>query len=157
MGRFCPNCGSEVDFSWKVCQKCGTSLELEATPQPTPQPYAPPAAPPYGAPPQYPPGYQQYPPGYQYGAPGAYGAKGSRPKGTISLILALLGFLCCCCCSTIGGIVMGVIAMVFGMMGLKEDQDKGFAKTGLILGIIDIIVAIAFFVLYLVFFGSIAL
>ncbi len=146
MPRFCPNCGSEVDASWRVCQKCGTTLELEAPPQPIPQPYTAPAAPPYGAPSQY--------PAYPQTAPGMYGVKGTRARGTASLVLALVGAVCCWCCSTIAGIILGVIAMVLGAMGLKQDQDKGLAKAGLILGIMDLIAGIIFFVVLLVLLNS---
>ncbi len=126
MPRFCPNCGNEVDPSWRVCQKCGNTLELEAPSQPAPQPYIAPGAPPYGAPQQSPMGAQQYPT-YQ-----KYPSAKPNQRGTTALICGVIGIFCCSIC-------LGPLAIYFGNKGLKEDQNKSMAQIGLVLGIIDIV------------------
>ncbi len=148
MPRFCPNCGSEVDSAWKVCPKCGNNLEFHVPPQPTPQPYIAPGAPPYGAPPQ---GYQQYPPYSQ----GSFGPSGSNAKGTVSLILAILGFACCFFLSTIGCIVLGIIAIVLGKKGRKIENGKSLATAGFVIGILDIVFGILFFFLAIALLNAI--
>ncbi len=31
----CPECGKEVELSWRLCQNCGTTLDLEMPTPPT--------------------------------------------------------------------------------------------------------------------------
>ncbi len=141
MPRFCPNCGSEVETSWKVCQKCGNTLDFEVPSQPTPQPYVAPGAPPYGAQPQYPQGYQQYPT-YQK-AP----KSNANQKGTYSLIFGVIGLLCC-------AIIFGPLAIIYGSKGLKEDQNKTMSQIGIVLGIIDFVCFIISIVMMMTILSS---
>ncbi|MES0489060.1 MAG: hypothetical protein ABUK01_03650 [Leptospirales bacterium] len=45
------------------------------------------------------------------------------------------------------GVILGVIAIVLGVLGKKEEGGAGKAKAGMILGIVAVIVNIAFYVL----------
>lgn len=114
---------------------------------------------PYGQQPPYPP-QQPYPP-YPYGAyppppqgsyggyPGGYPMQ-TAPKnglGIASLIVAIIGLL-----SVFGGILLGVVAVILGVLGRGrakrgEATNGGVAVAGIVLGVLGIIVSIAAIVL----------
>ena len=103
-------------------------------------------------PPAYPPAYAQ--PAYgqpAYGQP-AYGAPlvpgypvGPRNgMGTAALVLGIIGLVLCW---NIFGIILGILAVIFGGVGLGrakrgEANNRGAAMAGLVLGIIAIVLMI---------------
>lgn len=113
-----------------------------ATPPPpaAPTPPAPPA-PPGGATP--PPAYTP-PPAAPYSPPPAGGPKStSNGMAIAALVLGILSFVCL-------GPIAGVLAIVFGILGMKKANEvgtgKGMAIAGMVLGIIGTIVTILVFV-----------
>jgi hypothetical protein len=102
---------------------------------------------PYGG--QY--GAGQQPPGQFPGGPG-YGPPpptGNNTKAVIALVVGILGFVLAICCSLLG-LVAGVVAVVLGRMAKNEiaatggaQGGAGMAKAGFILGIVDIVIAVA--------------
>lgn len=107
----------------------------------------------YGAPP--PPGA---PPGYggqpSYGGGGGYPQKQSNGMGIAALVLGILAILTCW--FIVGGF-FGLLALIFGIIGRGkakrgEASNGGMALTGIILGVISMLVAIVF----LVFVGMFA-
>ena len=131
MSPYCTYCGNEVEESWNVCPKCGTNLKETEIPQAQPQLQPGPYHPLYQSSQQQRQQYQSAPTpskGYNY--------------GTIALICGIIGipagFL-------YFGPVLGVIAIVMGVMGIARDDNASIAAIGLIFGIID-------FVLFFVFF-----
>ncbi|WP_327326376.1 DUF4190 domain-containing protein [Streptomyces sp. NBC_01210] len=104
-------------------------------PQPTPG-----VGDPYG-------GYPGYP-GYQ-----AYGQNGwqSAPANGMGITAMVLGILSVClfCLYGVVGIVLGVLALIFGIIGRKRAQrgeatNAGMALSGIILGIIGIVIGLVF-------------
>jgi len=105
---------------------------------------------------------QQYPPGQgqQYGEP-AYGGSGPNPPGwgdpaqptkprngmgVAALVFGILALLTCWWLPVVGGI-LGIVAIILGVIGRgrakrMEATNKGMATTGLVLGILTLIVNI---------------
>ncbi|MGW1885285.1 DUF4190 domain-containing protein [Streptomyces sp. NPDC001970] len=133
----------------------------------TPGPYGYPAAPGYGYPGApgtaqtgapgygYPvaPGAQAGAPGYGYpGYPGYSGswAMGTQPQngmGTAAMVLGILA-VCLFCMYGIPSLILGVLALIFGILGRKryqrgEANNKGQALAGIILGSIGIALGLA--------------
>jgi hypothetical protein len=113
--------------------------EPEQPPPPAPQ-APPPSAPPpqYGA---YPGGYPPPPPGYPGYAPPPSGPRNGL--GLAALIVAIVALL-----SAVGGVVLGVVAVVLGFLGWNrakrgEANNGGIAVAGIVLGVLSIIEAIA--------------
>jgi hypothetical protein len=107
-------------------------------PYPPQQPYQ------YGA---YPGSYPPPPPGYGYPAQTA-------PKnglGVASLIVAIIGLL-----TVFGGIVLGVVAVILGVLGRGrakrgEATNGGVAMAGIVLGVLGVVVGIVAIALTVVF------
>jgi len=56
--------------------------------------------------------------------------------GTAALVCGIVGFF-------FAGIILGVLAIIFGGVSLnRQEKNKGLGVTGLVLGIIDVIIAI---------------
>lgn len=112
-------------------------------PYPPQQPYQPYQ---YGA---YPGSYPPPPQGPYGGYPGGYPMQ-TAPKnglGIASLIVAIIGLL-----SVFGGILLGVVAVILGVLGRGrakrgEATNGGVAVAGIVLGVLGIIVSIAAIVL----------
>lgn len=130
----------------------GMAPEQSAPPQ---QPWGqqPPPPPGYGQPP--PPGYGQQP---GYGAPPGYGQYGGYPQqqaprngmGVAALVLGILGLITSFI--LVGG-VLGILAIVFGIIGLRrvgrrEATSKVMPVFGLVLGSGALLLAIMFGVVY---------
>ncbi|MFJ9031235.1 DUF4190 domain-containing protein [Streptomyces sp. NPDC102274] len=103
------------------------------------------SAPGYGYP-GYPAAPQPYP-----GMPG-YGQPGWQPPangmGVAAMVLGILS-VCLFCLYGIGGIVLGVLALIFGIVGRKrvqrgEANNEGQARAGVILGSIGIALGVIF-------------
>jgi hypothetical protein len=100
-------------------------------------------------------GYGQNPAGYGqgsgYGA--GYDAPPTRPRngfGIAALILGLFALLASW--TVIGGIVFGVLALIFGLLGQArakrgESTNGGMSVAGVVLGIIGMLIAIGLLVL----------
>ncbi|MGW2182944.1 DUF4190 domain-containing protein [Streptomyces sp. NPDC001732] len=105
---------------------------------------APPVTGPYGypsAPPQY--GYPAYPgyPQAPWGAPPANG------MGTAAMVLGILA-VCMFCVYGIPSLVLGVLALIFGILGRKRVQrgeatNSGQALAGIIMGSVGIALGVA--------------
>jgi Domain of unknown function (DUF4190) len=114
--------------------------------QPPPGPYPQPGWPPQPPPGPYaPPGTGWQPP-YPHGSPGPYGPGAGWPqaprRGTNSLAIAALG---CAIGQVIAGPFAGIAAIVLGVMSLRQietsgEDGRGMAMTGLVLGIIGLII-----------------
>ncbi|MBB4684484.1 DUF4190 domain-containing protein [Amycolatopsis jiangsuensis] len=105
--------------------------------------------------PQYPGGssgsFVAPPPGAGYGQPTAAPRNGF---GITALVLGILALVFCW--TVIGGIVLGVIALVLGILGVKranrrEATNKGVAVSGIVTGSIGLVIG----ALFAIVFGSI--
>jgi hypothetical protein len=134
----------------------------ETPPPPPPDPSAapPPPPPPPGAPP--PPSYESYQGNYpappQQSPYGGYAPPPSAPQngmGIASLVTAIIALL-----SVVGGVVLGVVAVILGFIGwgrAKRGQatNGGVAVAGIVLGILSIIEAIVVIGLFIWGFGEV--
>jgi hypothetical protein len=130
-----------------------------ATPPPPPPPSGPPP-PSYGAPP--PQSYGPYPGGYppppQQSPYGGYAPPPTAPQnglGIASLVTAIIALL-----TVVGGVVLGVVAVILGFMGwgkAKRGQatNGGVAVAGIVLGFLSIIEAVAVIGLFIWGFGEV--
>jgi hypothetical protein len=71
--------------------------------------------------------------------------------GTTALVLAIVGLLFCW--SVFGGIVLGILAVIFGFVGRGrvkrgEANNGGVATAGIILGFLSVIAGVVFIALY---------
>jgi amino acid transporter len=131
--------------------------EPPAQEPPAPPTGPPPGSSPYGTPP---PGYgpppaQGYgaPPGY---APGGYGAPARNGMGTAALVLGILSLLGTL--TVIGGFVLGLLALIFGIIGRKRAQrgeatNGGAALAGAIMGGIALAITILLIAVGATFFA----
>lgn len=125
----------------------------EQSPTPPPSPSTPP--PPY--PQQQPYQYGPYPGGYPPPPPGQYGygyPAQTAPKnglGIASLVVAIIGLL-----SVFGGLVLGIVAVILGVIGRGrakrgEATNGGVAIAGIVLGVLGVIVSIVAIALTVMF------
>lgn len=132
--------------------------------KPEQSPSAPPPPPPhpgqqqqYPYPPQQPYQYGPYPGSYPPPPQGPYGGyypMQSAPKnglGIASLVVAIVGLL-----SVFGGILLGVVAVILGVIGRGrakrgEATNGGVAMAGIVLGVLSIVVSIVAIALTVVF------
>ena len=110
-------------------------------------------------PPQYPPPYPpQYPPQYPYGG---YPPPPTSPKnglGIAALIVAILGLVFCW--TVIGGIVLGVVAIIIGIVGRGrakrgEATNGGLAIAGTVLGALAVIASLVFIPIWMGVFSEV--
>jgi len=128
MANFCSSCGIKVDPSWNACPECGTALGGRGISQPTPQYYTQP----YTQAAQQPSGWK------------------SHKHSALALIFGVIGsFLCII---PIIGIILGTLAIIFGVIGLTSDEDNVMATIGLILGILTVIIGIGIIVFFLYYY-----
>ncbi len=106
-----------------------------------------PAPPPYGTPPAGAPAYGAPAQGPPYGSP--YGAPVGKRNGfgTAALVLGILSLVLCWV--PVVGLVIGVLAIVFAVLGRKragrrEADNGGMAIAGLVTGIIGLILSVIF-------------
>lgn len=122
-----------------------------STPPPGGTPPVPPPAPGYGAPAEHvgygtpaPPAYGQQP----FGAPGGFGG-GMSPKNGFGIAALVLGILSIPAGFTvILGVPLAIAAIVFGSLGRGRAKkglanNGGMALTGLILGVVGLLISIA--------------
>ena len=118
MANFCSSCGIKVDPSWNACPECGTALGGRGISQPTPQYYTQP----YTQAAQQPSGWK------------------SHKHSALALIFANIGLFGGVITGV--GIIFGILAIVFGITGIRRDEDRVMAILGIIVGTIDIILGI---------------
>jgi len=128
--------------------------------QPPEQPYGqqPYGQQPYGQQPPPPDGQQGYPPqGYgqqPYGHEQPKGGKGLAIGALVTGVLALL-----LCWTVFGGILLGLVALVLGLIGASRAKKgrasgRGLAITGAVIGTVGLLISIAFIVLGVAFLNS---
>jgi O-antigen ligase len=123
--NFCPQCGTKIVASWNVCPNCGHNLKSEGVYQQTSQVQIPVQT------------YSQQKPQYQ---PSAYHPRSNNTNGIVALIFGLLGLF------GVIPIVGSIVGIVLGAVGRKKEDDPRMAIAGLILGIIGIVIWIAFYI-----------
>jgi|tagenome__1003787_1003787.scaffolds.fasta_scaffold19016359_1 hypothetical protein len=118
------------------------------------QPPPPPGS--YPPPGNYPPPGSYPPPGTPPGAypPPGYGPAPSNGQGVAALVLGIISIPLACC--GYGGILFGILGMVFGFLGRKKaDQglatNRGQAQAGLICGAVGLVLGIAVLILSFAF------
>jgi hypothetical protein len=97
------------------------------------------------------PGSMPPPPAYEGGTgyPGQ-GAPVAAPRngmGTAALVLGILAIVLCW--TAVGGIILGVLAVIFGILGIRRAgqriaTNKGMAISGLVTGIVGLIIGVIF-------------
>jgi hypothetical protein len=112
--------------------------------------------------PEEPRGGGPYPPpeDYGYSQVPAYGAPPAQPRngfGIAALVLGVLAFLLSW--TVIGGILLGILALIFGLLGRArakrgEATNSGLSVAGIVLGIVGMLIAIGLGALMLFFFNS---
>ena len=101
----------------------------------------------FSPPPGYPAGYpQQSLPYGDYQYTGALAPAPRNGLGTAALVLAIVGLVGSC--SVVGGLVLGVSAIILGIMGRGRVQrgeatNGGVATTGIILGTVAVLISVA--------------
>jgi ribosomal protein L32 len=123
--NFCPQCGTKIVASWNVCPNCGHNLKSERVHQQPTQTQI--SAQTYS---QQKPQYQHY----------NYRPISNNTNGIVALICGLLGLF------GVLPIVGSIIGIVLGAVGKRNDDDPRMAKAGLVIGIIGIVVWIAFYI-----------
>lgn len=70
-------------------------------------------------------------------------------KSTASLVCAIVGFCCC-------GPILGVVAIILGILGRKDEGPNGSNAAGIVLGVIAVVAwIIALVVLWLLSFACV--
>ena len=97
---------------------------------------------PYGQPPAHPPGP---------GTPGGYGPPKKSPLAVIALVSGIVGAIPCCWSLPI----FAIVALVTGFLGRKQIDEsqgqltgRGMATAGVVLGIIVMVIAVVYWILY---------
>jgi Domain of unknown function (DUF4190) len=117
--------------------------------EPTNQPWTPP--PPPGQPPGA--GYPAPPPmPYATGAPPPIAPRNGL--GIAALVLAIVGLLMCW--TVVGGVILGIAAVVMGFIGRGrakrgEADNGGVALAGVLLGFLSVLAGLVFIAIYLFF------
>ena len=75
---------------------------------------------------------------------------GDNKNGIISLICGILGFFI-----PFVGLLLAIVAIIFGLKGRKEDDEPLLATIGLILGLIAVIISIIVIVMVISMFAVI--
>ncbi|GAB3991904.1 DUF4190 domain-containing protein [Nocardioides marmoraquaticus] len=139
--------------------------------QPPEQPQQPYGAQPYGQQPPPPEqqghpqghpqqGYGQPPYGQQgygqqgYGQPQQQGGKGLAIGALVTGVLALL-----LCWTVFGGILLGIVALVLGIIGASRAKKgrasgRGLAITGAVIGLVGLLISVAFIAIGAAFLNS---
>ena len=76
--------------------------------------------------------------------------KSGNGMAIAALVLGIVGLLLCCL-NTYVGIVVGIVAIVLGVMARKKDPHSGMALAGMILGIITVALALICIIIVMAF------
>ncbi len=129
MEKFCTNCGTKMNETDRFCPNCGTDSNTGAAPV------------------QNNNVVQQ---NYSYAQANNNNVVSGGTKKTNGL--AVTSFVCSMVGIVIFGLIMGILAICFGAVGLSrskyfpEESGKGFAVTGIVVGIIEVIIMIFYIV-----------
>ncbi|MCL1831667.1 MAG: zinc-ribbon domain-containing protein [Oscillospiraceae bacterium] len=158
----CTQCGANNYVGATFCRYCGNALQQGGYPgqyrsmHPVAPPYSPPPPPMYPPPPpplMYPPPPPMYPPPIFYPPPMFYpypGVPQKKGKGITSMIFGIVAVLIGCCQAF--GIVPGILALVFGILSVKnEPAGKGMGIAGIITGSIGILLGLVYLFFMIVF------
>lgn len=121
---FCSKCGSEISESWMSCPKCG-----EATPRQIVK--------------SYPTSVSQ--PAQGLSTPEYYQVEEDKEKGLLALIFGINGLILP---------VLGIVALIYGIMGRKNDKDPSRAEIGLFLGILEIAIMVMGVIIMAILFST---
>lgn len=163
MSKICPKCGRELQDKSLFCVNCGQRMDViepltfePASNVPT-EPVMPQEAPPEQpqtpllVQPQTPPPVQpQTPPPVQMQTPpSVQQAEEPKKHSGLSIASLVLGIVGLVSCGTL--MVPEVLAIVFGLVGIKDKKHKrGMAIAGTILGVVSIVAFIAL-IMYTIF------
>ena len=129
MEKFCTNCGTKMNETDRFCPNCGTDSNTGATPV------------------QNNNVVQQNYSNAQANNNNVVQGGTKKTNG-----LAVTSFVCSMVGIVVFGLIMGILAICFGAVGLSrtkyfpEESGKGFAITGIIVGIIEVIIMIFYIV-----------
>lgn len=157
----CKYCGSPLDADSKFCTTCGAKVEeqVEKTvmvnrpTQQTPPVQQAPVQQPYGQPPVQPNPYLQQP--YtppvapQYNQP-MMSVPTQQPGESMAKAAQILGIISLFC---MGGIV-AILSIIFGCVAKSQGYQGGKATTGIVCGIISLLMGIAVYVIYFIVLGA---
>ena len=171
MSKICPKCGRELQDESLFCVNCGQRMDViepltfepasnvpteSVMPQEAPpeQPQTPPLVqaqtPPPEQPQTPPPEQPQTPPPVQMQTPpSVQQAEEPKKHSGLSIASLVLGIVGLVSCGTL--MVPEVLAIVFGLVGIKDKKHKrGMAIAGTILGVVSIVAFIAL-IMYSIF------
>lgn len=129
MEKFCTNCGTKMNETDRFCPNCGTDSNTGAAPV------------------QNNNVVQQNYSNAQANNNNVVSGGTKKTNG-----LAVTSFVCSMVGIVIFGLIMGILAICFGAVGLSrskyfpEESGKGFAVTGIVVGIIEVIIMIFYIV-----------
>ena len=153
---------TETPPDWSAGNPPPASGPLPAQPGPYPYSYPPgpyaggpyPGGPyPGSYPPGYPPGYPPTPMGY-----GDYPLQTRNGLGIAALIVAIIALVSSF--SIVGGIVLGLVAVVLGFLGRArakrgEADNGGVALAGIVLGVVAVIAGLSFIAVWVGLFRQV--
>ena len=163
MSKICPKCGRELQDESLFCVNCGQRMDViepltfepasnvptePVMPQAAPpvQPQTPPPVQPQTPPPVQP---QTPPPVQMQTPPPVQQAEEPKKHSGLSIASLVLGIVGLVSCGTL--MVPEVLAIVFGLVGIKDKKHKrGMAIAGTILGVVSIVAFIAL-IMYTIF------
>jgi hypothetical protein len=137
--KYCPECGKEVEDNWEHCPNCGFNLYKynDRSSDASESSYS-----------QYDPNtpvsyysqstnsfkttsseYEPNKPPTHYRSP-THQRSDTNTFGIISIIFAIIGCFIC-------GIPLGILAIIIGIVGTRQDHTGGTATFGIVLGVID--------------------
>lgn len=128
MEKYCTNCGTKMGETDRFCQNCGADSLAGVNPEPNNNVV------------------QQ--PNVNY----AQQNNNNVVQGGTKKVngLAVTSFVCSMVGIIVAGLIMGILSICFGAVGLSrskyfpEETGKGFAITGIVVGIIEVIVMIIY-------------
>ena len=163
MSKICPKCGRELQDESLFCVNCGQRMDViepltfepasnvpteSVMPQEAPpeQPQTPPLVQAQTPPPEQP---QTPPPVQMQTPPSVQQAEEPKKHSGLSIASLVLGIVGLVSCGTL--MVPEVLAIVFGLVGIKDKKHKtGMAIAGTILGVVSIVAFIAL-IMYSIF------
>lgn len=129
MEKFCTNCGTKMNETDRFCPNCGTDSNTGVAPV------------------QNNNVVQQNYSNAQANNNNVVSGGTKKTNG-----LAVTSFVCSMVGIVVFGLIMGILAICFGAVGLSrskyfpEESGKGFAVTGIVVGIIEVIIMIFYIV-----------